>query len=66
MQGIIKKIIADKNFGFISQEGVEKDIFFHKAQLDGVSFEDIKEGDHVVFEVENTDRGLSAISIKRA
>ncbi|OGY50632.1 MAG: cold-shock protein [Candidatus Buchananbacteria bacterium RIFCSPLOWO2_01_FULL_56_15] len=66
MQGIIKKILADKKCGFISQEGVEKDVFFSGAKLDGISFEDLKEGDAVTFEVEAGDRGPAAVGVKKA
>lgn len=66
MQGTIKKIVADKNFGFISQEGVEKDVFFHSEKLDGVNFEDLNEGDAVTFEVEEGEKGPSAINVKKA
>ena len=66
MQGIIKKIVAERKFGFIGQEGVEKDVFFSSAKLDGVNFEDLKEGDTVTFEVEQGDRGPAAINVKKA
>jgi len=65
MQGIIKKIVADKNFGFISQEGAEKDLFFHANNLDGISFDELREGDTVTFEVEQGDKGPSAINVKK-
>ena len=66
MQGTIKKIVTDKNFGFISQEGGEKDVFFHKDKLEGVSFEELKEGDNVTFEVEDTPKGPAAVNVKKA
>lgn len=65
MQGTIKKILTDKNFGFISQEGVDKDVFFHADKLEGISFEDLNEGDAVTFETEEGDRGPSATNIKK-
>ena len=52
MQGVIKRL-TDKNFGFIEVEGQEKDLFFHANELDGVTFEELKEGDTVEFEVDN-------------
>lgn len=58
--------MADKKCGFISQEGVEKDVFFSGAKLDGISFEDLKEGDAVTFEVEAGDRGPAAVGVKKA
>ncbi|MBN1778751.1 MAG: cold shock domain-containing protein [Candidatus Buchananbacteria bacterium] len=65
MQGTIKKLVAEKKFGFISQEGVEKDVFFSEAKLDGVAYADLKEGDTVTFEVEEGEKGPSAINVKK-
>ena len=65
MQGIIKKL-TDKNFGFITQEGAEKDLFFHANELDGVEFNDLREGDAVTFEVNDTPKGPTAVQVKKA
>jgi len=65
MQGTIKKLVAEKKFGFISQEGVEKDVFFSEAKLDGIAYADLKEGDTVTFEVEEGEKGPSAINVKK-
>ncbi len=64
MTGTIKSL-KEKGFGFISQEG-QKDLFFHMKDLDGVVFEDLKEGDAVSFETTETEKGLSAINVRRA
>jgi cold shock protein len=66
MQGTIKKIVTGKNFGFISQDGEEKDLFFHANSLDGVSFDELREGDSVTFEVEQGDKGPAAINVSKA
>ena len=63
MQGIIKKL-TDKNFGFISQEGAE-DLFFHANNLEGVGFDQLREGDAVTFEVEDTQKGKAAVNVKK-
>jgi len=65
MQGIIKKL-TDKNFGFISQEGEEKDLFFHANSLEGVDFSELQEGDNVTFEVEDTPKGQAAVKVNKA
>ena len=65
MQGIIKKL-TDKNFGFISQEGEEKDLFFHANSLEGVDFTELQEGDNVTFEVEDTPKGQAAVKVNKA
>ena len=65
MQGTIKKL-TDKNFGFISREGEDKDLFFHANELNGVSFDALNEGDEVTFEVNDTPKGPAAINIQKA
>ncbi len=63
-QGTVKKV-TDKGFGFISQEGAEKDIFFHENSLEGELAErKLREGDKVSFEVEDTPKGPNAVNIK--
>ncbi|HYW80977.1 MAG TPA: cold shock domain-containing protein [Thermoguttaceae bacterium] len=46
-QGTIKKLISEKGFGFI--EGERGELFFHHSSVDGVSFEDLREGQTVEF-----------------
>lgn len=64
MQGAIKKL-TDKNFGFITLGGNE-DLFFHANNLQGVSFDQLKEGDVLTFDVESTPKGKAAVNIKKA
>lgn len=64
MQGTIKRL-TDKNFGFISQEGEEKDLFFHANELVGISFNDLREGDAVSFEVSDTPKGPAAVKVSK-
>ena len=65
MKGIIKKL-TDKGFGFITGEGLDKDLFFHSNSLVGVTYDELREGDEVSFETENSDKGLNAINVERA
>lgn len=65
MKGVIKKTM-DKGFGFIAPEGEEKDVFFHSNSLVGVSFDELREGDAVTFEVEETPKGKNAVDVQRA
>jgi len=64
MTGTVKKKM-DKGFGFISREGEQKDLFFHSNDLQGVTFDELQEGDTVNFEVVNGDRGPSAKNVTR-
>lgn len=65
MTGSIKKL-TDKGFGFITAEGLEKDLFFHSNSLVDVTFAELREGDAVSFDTEETPKGLSAANVKRA
>ena len=50
MKGTIKTL-TDRGFGFIAREGETKDLFFHSKELKGVTFDELKVGDVVSFEV---------------
>lgn len=65
MTGTIKKL-TDKGFGFIAREGEEKDLFFHSKSLVGVTFAELKEGDMVSFEVEDSPKGPNAVNVQKA
>ncbi|MBU1122774.1 MAG: cold shock domain-containing protein [Candidatus Omnitrophota bacterium] len=60
--GKIKKLIADKGFGFISSTD-GKEIFFHKNSLVGVEFNDLTVDAEVQFEVQETPKGLNAVNV---
>ncbi|HZS43074.1 MAG TPA: cold shock domain-containing protein [Candidatus Paceibacterota bacterium] len=65
MTGTIKTL-TDRGYGFIAREGEEKDLFFHSKELKGVTFEELKTGDAVTFDVTNGDKGPSATNVARA
>ncbi len=58
--------LTDKGFGFITREGEDKDLFFHSNDLEGVQYNDLKEGDAVTFEVAQGDKGPNAVKVNRA
>jgi cold shock CspA family protein len=67
MTGTIKKIVEGKPFGFISVEGRERDLFFHKEKVTGGAFEDLREGDTVSFDVdESGEKGPAAVNVQKA
>ena len=65
MNGTIKTK-TDRGFGFIAREGESKDLFFHSKDLVGVTFEELREGDTLSFEVANGEKGPSAVNVQRA
>ena len=66
MTGIIKTLVADRKFGFISREGEAKDLVFHGEDLGGVSFKDWKVGDTTTFEITQGEKGPAATNVTRA
>lgn len=65
MNGTIKTKTT-KGFGFITVEGQEKDLFFHSNDLNGVSFDELNEGDKVTFDMAETDKGPNAVNVQLA
>jgi cold shock protein len=63
-QGTIKRL-TDRGFGFISREGQDKDLFFHSKELQGVTFEELREGDKVQFEVSESPKGPNATQVSK-
>lgn len=66
MQGTIKKL-TDRGFGFIETDEMEDDIFFHARSLsEGLMFDELREGDELTFELEQTEKGPNAVQVARA
>ena len=64
--GTIKRVVADRGFGFITAED-GKDYFFHRGGLDSsIDFDRLVGGEPVVFEVEASPKGPRANSVKSA
>lgn len=65
MNGTIKTL-TDRGFGFIAREGEAKDLFFHSKDVVGVTFDELKVGDKVTFEVVDGPKGPAAANVQRA
>lgn len=57
------KTLTDKGFGFISMGKGEKDMFFHANALNGIRYDELKEGDELEFDIEQGDKGAHAVNI---
>ncbi len=63
-EGTIKRL-TDKGFGFIDS-GTGKDMFFHSSSLEGVSYEELKEGQRVTYTEGQGPKGPRAENVKLA
>jgi CspA family cold shock protein len=64
--GTIKKVVADRGFGFISAED-EKEYFFHRGGLDSsLDFDRLVGGEPVEFEIEQSPKGPRANKVRSA
>ncbi|OGZ46603.1 MAG: cold-shock protein [Candidatus Ryanbacteria bacterium RIFCSPHIGHO2_02_FULL_45_13b] len=63
-EGTIARL-TDKGFGFIKREGQEKDLFFHSNELEGITFDELREGDRVTFEVAESPKGPNAVKVSK-
>jgi CspA family cold shock protein len=61
-EGTIKRL-TDKGFGFI-ETGSGKDLFFHMSAVEGVRFEDLKQGQRVSFMEGQGPKGPRAENVK--
>jgi cold shock protein len=61
-QGTIKKVLTDRGFGFI--KGEQQELFFHHSEVQGMAFEDLREGQKVEYQVGQGKKGPCATSLR--
>lgn len=61
MEGIVKRWL-DRGYGFIKVEGKDDDVFVHNNDIEGV-FE-LREGQKVEFDIEDSPKGPRAVNVK--
>jgi len=58
--GTVKFFNDSRGYGFITEEGSNKDHFVHTSGL----IDEIREGDKVEFDLEEGKKGLNAVNVK--
>ena len=64
MKGTVKMFNREKGYGFITAED-NQDYFFHYSSLLMDNYKTAEQGEHVEFEVEESNRGLRAKNVKK-
>jgi CspA family cold shock protein len=62
LEGIVKKWLDGRGFGFIEVDDSEDDVFVHHSELQGTY--SLMSGQKVEFEVEDSDKGPRATNVK--
>lgn len=65
MKGTVKWFNDSKGYGFITQPAGD-DVFVHFSAILGEGFRTLSEGEEVEFDVQQTERGLTAAKVIRA
>ena len=63
-EGKIKKLVSDRGFGFL--EGEQGELFFHHSEVQGVTFEELQEGQTLEYEVGQGKKGPCATNVRLA
>ena len=61
-EGTVKWFNEKKGYGFIEQED-GPDVFVHHTAITGTGFKSLNEGEKVTFDVEQGNKGPSAVNV---
>ena len=61
--GIIKRLVRDRGFGFIRDDGGQE-WFFHRSSVKAGAFDELNEGQRVTFDEEPSQKGPRAGNIR--
>ena len=63
--GKVKWFNSKKGYGFITENGTEKDIFLHVSALEDSKLKSLKEEQQLEFEIKDENNKLQAINLKK-
>ncbi len=65
LNGKVKWFNGTKGYGFIEREDKEKDVFVHSSAVRAAGLKYLNEGEQLMFEIENSDKGPLATNLQK-
>tara|TARA_B100000700_G_scaffold71852_1_gene80057 strand:+ start:124 stop:333 length:210 start_codon:yes stop_codon:yes gene_type:complete len=65
LKGKVKWFNGKKGYGFIERSDGEKDVFVHASAVRDAGLKFLNEGDELSFEVEDGEKGPSAVKLQK-
>ena len=65
LNGKVKWFNATKGYGFISPDDSTKDVFVHSSAVKDAGLSSLAEGDAITFDVEEGEKGPSAVNLQK-
>jgi len=62
--GVMKWFNPEKGFGFVKDEGTDKEYFVHFSEIQMDGYKTLNEGDRVSFEIGQGPKGLQAKTVR--
>ena len=66
LKGKVKWFNGSKGYGFIEREDKEKDVFVQASSVREAGLKYLNEGDELTFEIEDGEKGPSAVKLQKA
>jgi cold shock protein len=62
-EGVVKWFSAEKGYGFITPSDGGRDLFVHHTQIQMEGYRNLEQGQKVLFELQDGDRGPQAVEV---